>query len=53
MGIGVQGEPCGEVTEHSADGLDIHAVLEGKGGEGVSLRYNYDKPEKPFNTNGF
>ncbi len=53
MGIGVQSEACGEVTQHARDGFDIHAVLEGEGGEGVPLRYNYDKPEKPFNTNGF
>ena len=36
MGIGVQGESCGEVTEHSTDGLDVHSVLEGDGGEGVA-----------------
>ena len=47
MGVGVQGEACGEVTQHSADGLDVHAVLECDGCEGVPLRYNYDKPEKP------
>ncbi len=53
MGIGVQGEACGEVTQHTADRLDVYSVLESDGGEGVPLRYNYDKPEKPFNTNGF
>ena len=36
MGIGVQGEACGEVTQHAADGLDIHAVLQRDGGEGVA-----------------
>ena len=36
MGIGVQGEACGEVTQHAADGLDIHSVLECDGCEGVS-----------------
>ena len=35
MGIGVQGEACGEVTEHSADCLNVHSVLEGDGSEGV------------------
>ena len=34
MGVGIQGEVCGEVTRHAADGLDIHAVLQGDGGEG-------------------
>ena len=27
--------------------LDVHSAGEGIGGEGVPLRYNYDKPEKP------
>ena len=36
MGIGVQGESCGEVTQHAGHGLDIHTVLEGNGGEGVA-----------------
>ena len=35
MGIGIQGEAGGEVTEHSADSLDIHSVLERDGGEGA------------------
>ena len=46
VGIGVQREPCGVVSEHTADGLDVHAVLQGHRCEGVPLRYNYDKPEK-------
>ena len=36
MGVGIQGKPGGEVAEHSADGFDIHAVLQGDGGEGVA-----------------
>lgn len=28
MGVGVQGETCGEMSQHSADGLDVHAVLQ-------------------------
>ena len=36
MGVGVQGEACGEVTQHAGHGLDIHTVLEGDGGEGVA-----------------
>ena len=36
MGIGVQGEACGEVTQHAGHRLDIHSVLEGDGGEGVA-----------------
>ena len=47
MGVGIQREPRRVVTEHTADRLDVHAVLQGHGREGVPLRYNYDKPEKP------
>ena len=36
MGVGVQGEACGEVAQHAGDGFDIHTVLEGDGGEGVA-----------------
>ena len=46
VGVGVQCEARRVVTEHTADGLDVHAVLQGHGREGVPLRYNYDKPEK-------
>ena len=47
VGVGIQREPRRVVTQHTADGLDVHAVLQGHGCEGVPLRYNYDKPEKP------
>ena len=47
MGIGVQGKACREVPQHTGHGLDVHSVLEGDSCEGVPLRYNYDKPEKP------
>ena len=36
MGVGVQGEACGEVTQHAGHRFDVHAVLEGDGGEGVA-----------------
>ena len=36
MGMGVQGEACGEVTQHAGHRLDIHTILEGNGSEGVS-----------------
>lgn len=36
MGIGIQGEACGEVAQHTADRLDVHTVLEGDGCEGVA-----------------
>ena len=47
MGVGIQREARRVVTQHTADGLDIHSVLECHGCKGVPLRYNYDKPEKP------
>ena len=36
MGVGIQGEACGEVAQHSGHRLDIHAVLEGDGSKGVA-----------------
>ena len=36
MGIGIQGEPGGEVPQYAADGLDVHTVLKGDGCEGVA-----------------
>ena len=35
MGIGVQGKPSREVTQHPGHRLDIHSVLQSQGGEGV------------------
>ena len=53
VGVGVQCEACREVPQHPGYRLDIHSVLKGQGGEGVPLRYNYDKPEKPRRIKGF
>ena len=36
MGVGVEGEACGEVTKHSADRFDVHAILQGDGRKGVA-----------------
>ena len=36
MGVGVQGETCGEVAQHAGHRLDIHAVLECDSCEGVA-----------------
>ncbi len=36
MGVGVEGEAGGEMTEHTADCLDVHAILEGDGCKGVA-----------------
>ena len=40
MGVGVQGEASGEVTQHSADRLDVYSVLQGDGCKGVSNSWN-------------
>ena len=40
LGVGVQGEACGEVPQHTGHGLDVHAVLECDGCEGVSNSWN-------------
>ena len=36
MGIGVEGEAGGEVTQHTGHRLDVHAILEGDGCKGVA-----------------
>ena len=47
VGVGVQREARRVVTQHGGHGLDVHPVLQCHRREGVPLRYNYDKPEKP------
>lgn len=51
--IGVEGEPGAVVAQHAGQRFHIHTAGEGHGGEGVPLRYNYDKPEKPRRIKGF
>ena len=53
MGVGAEREPRVIVAEHSAHGLDVHAVLECQGSERVPLRYNKDKPEESRIFKGF
>ena len=36
VGVGAQGEARVIVAQHTGDGLDVHAVLECQGGEGMS-----------------
>ena len=42
VGVGVQGEACGEVTQHTGHRLDVYSVLEGDGGEGVTEVMGFD-----------
>ena len=53
VGVGPQGEAGVEVAQHRGDSLYVHSVLQGGGGKGMPLRYNYDKPEKPRRIKGF
>ena len=47
VGVGAECESGIIVAEHTADGFDVHAILQCQRCEGMPLRYNYDKPEKP------
>ena len=47
MRISVQREACRKMPQHARYGFNVHSVLQGQRCEGVPLRYNYDKPEKP------
>ena len=46
MGIGVQGEACGEVTQHAGHRLDVHTILQGDGSEGVAEVMKSERPQK-------
>ena len=35
VGVGAEREPCVIVPQHTGDRLDVHAILQGQGGEGV------------------
>ena len=53
VGVGAEGEARVVVAQCAGQRLDVHAVLEGQRCEGVPLRYNYDKPEKPRTSRVF
>ena len=53
VGVGIQRKTRGEMAQHLGQGFDVHAILQCQRGEGVPLRYNYDKPEKPRRIKGF
>ena len=53
MGVGIQGETGAEVAQDGRDSFHVYPILQGQSGEGVPLRYNYDKPEKPRRIKGF
>ena len=47
VGVGVQREARRVVTQRAGQCLYVHSAFQRQRGEGVPLRYNYDKPEKP------
>ena len=47
MDIPVQRDGGVGVPQHLGQGFDLKTHLHRPGGEGMPLRYNYDKPEKP------
>ena len=53
MRISIQREACRKMPQHARHGLDVHTVLQCQRCEGVPLRYNYDKPEKPRISRAF
>ena len=52
MSVGVQRKPCRKMPQHARYGFDVHAVLQSQRCEGVPLRYNKDKREKPVFSMG-
>ena len=53
VGIGVQGEPSRVVAQRAGQRFHVYPAFQGQRGEGVPLRYNYDKPEKPRTSRVF
>ena len=53
VGVGVHGEAGLCMAQDTGQRFGIHAIGQCVGGEGVPLRYNYDKPEKPRRIKGF
>ena len=53
MGVGAERESGVVVSQHTADRFHVHSILQRQRCEGVPLRYNYDKPEKPRRIKGF
>ena len=47
VGVGVQRETSRVVAQRAGQRFHVHPAFQRQRGEGVPLRYNYDKPEKP------
>ena len=48
VGIGIQGESCGEVAQHAGHRLDIYSVLQRNGCEGVAESMESDLQDASF-----
>ena len=53
VGVGIQREPRRVVAQRARQCFHVHPAFQGQRGEGVPLRYNYDKPEKPRISRAF
>ena len=53
MGVGVQGETSRIVAQGTGQRFHVYPAFQRQRGEGVPLRYNYDKPEKPRISRAF
>ena len=47
VSVGVQREPRRVVAQRTGQRFHVYPAFQRQRGEGVPLRYNYDKPEKP------
>ena len=53
MRVGVQRKPCRKMPQHARHGLDVHAVLQGHGREGVAEVVKADAGQpRPFQHGG-
>ena len=52
VGVGAECKSGVIVAEHTADGFDVHAILQCQRCEGMPLRYNNDKQKKPLFSRG-
>ena len=52
VGVGAESESGVIVAEHTADGFDVHAILQCQRCEGMPIGYNCDNTDKSSNIKG-